>query len=96
MSERVVVCASGFARGIIFQGQIQGYFQGQVQGQSQGQGQSLGQGHLQGQRQSLGEGHGQRGQDQCLHLGLYMYLPLASPEDCLLTAPLAPSTGLIR
>jgi len=49
----------------------------------------VGQGHLQGQGQSLGEGHVQghgRGQGQCLCVCLHV--PLASPEDCLLTAPL--------
>ena len=27
---------------------------------------------------------------------VWLYVPLASPEDCLFTAQLAPSTGLIR
>ena len=80
---------------LIFQGKVQGHLQGP--GRNQSQGQSLGQEHLQGQGQSLGEGsvqgHG-RGQGQCLCM--WLYVPLASPEDCLLTAPLAPLTGLIR
>ena len=57
----------------------------------QGHGQRQGQGHLQGQ--GLGEGHVQ-GHGECLCV--WLYLPLAKPEDCLLTAPLALSTGLIR
>ena len=59
--------------------------QGQVQGRILGQGQSLGQGHVQGHSRG-------RGQDQCLCV--WIYVTLASPDDCLLTVP--PPTGLIR
>jgi len=60
-----------------------------------GQGQILGQGRILGQGQILGQGHVQgHGRGQCLCVCLLVHV--ASPDDSLLTAPLALSTGLIR
>jgi len=74
---------------VLAEGQVHGHFKFKCQGQgrSHGQGQNLGKCHVQGHVRG-------RGQGQCLCV--WLYVPLASPDDRLLTAPLAPSTGLIR
>ena len=73
--------------------EFKGHFQGQ--GQIRDQGQIWGKGQILVQGQIMVQGHPQghcRGQGQCLYV--WLYVPLASPEDCLLTAPMVPSTGL--